>query len=148
MEPSEAATYTGAAIMIVFFVLGLLGNLLIILAIITNRRVWNVINTFIISLAINDLLTYLLVVVYIIASCVSHGWSAGQVMCALNPELTVLFTGCSLWHTALIAIHRYVVVCHNNVYTRMSKEAYVAFVLIMARAIPSVCVFPGFSLQT
>ena len=147
-EPSIVATQLGASLMGIFLLLGLVGNLLIMVAIVTIRKVWNVINIFIISLVINDLLAFALIVVFIIHSYASHAWSAGDVMCKLNPELTLLFTGCSLWHTALIAIHRYIVVCHNSAYNRMSKTAYVAFVLVVARAIPMLCVFPGFSLST
>ena len=142
-EPSIVATQLGASLMGIFLLLGLVGNLLIMVAIVTIRKVWNVINIFIISLVINDLLAFALIVVFIIHSYASHAWSAGDVMCKLNPELTLLFTGCSLWHTALIAIHRYIVVCHNSAYNRMSKTAYVAFVLVVARAIPMLCVFPG-----
>ena len=61
---------------------------------------------FVISLCINDLCTLFFVVLVIIDSYVWRRWRAGDVMCRLNPELTVAFTGCTLWHTALIAIHR------------------------------------------
>lgn len=147
LEPTKIATSIGAAIMSFFLALGLLGNFWIIVAITTKRGLASIINVFIISLIINDLLTYFMVVVFIIDSFAAHGWNAGDTMCQLNPELTVLFTGCSLWHTALIAIHRYIVVCHNHLYKRMSKTAYVTFVLIATRAIPASCVFPGFSLS-
>jgi len=40
----------------------------------------------------------------------------------LNPELTLALTGCTLWHTALIAIHRYFVVVHGDAYHRISKR--------------------------
>jgi len=45
-------------------------------------------------------------------------------MCRLNPELTLAFTGCTLWHTALIAIHRYFVVVHGDAYHRISKRVH------------------------
>ena len=147
-EPSRVATAVGTFVMLVFLVSGFLGNLLILISLSTKQKMKNLINIFIISLIINDLLTYVLVVVFIIDSYMWHGWNAGDVLCKLNPELTLLFTGCSLWHTALIAIHRYIVVCQNSFYKRMSKVMYMVFVLFATRAIPSSCVFPGFSLNT
>lgn len=51
-------------------------------------------------------------------------------MCRLNPELTLAFTGCTLWHTALIAIHRYFVVVHGDAYHRISKRRLCSVVLI------------------
>ncbi|ELT95008.1 hypothetical protein CAPTEDRAFT_188859 [Capitella teleta] len=147
-EPSRWATAIGAGVMLVFFVEGLLGSIWIMLAVLTRRKVWNVINIFIVSLCANDLLVLSLILVLIIDSYIWGRWTAGAVMCKLNPEFTVAFTGCSLWHSALIAIHRYLVVVHNNLYKRMSRKAYVAFVLIAARAIPFACTLPGFTLDT
>jgi len=88
-------------------------------------RIWRH-SVFVISLCINDLCTLFFVVLVIIDSYVWRRWRAGDVMCRLNPELTVAFTGCTLWHTALIAIHRYLVVVHGDAYHRISKRAYTA----------------------
>lgn len=147
-EPSRWATAVGAGVMLVFFIEGLVGSIWIVLAVLSRRKVWNVINIFIVSLCINDLLVLSLILVLIIDSYVWGRWTAGAVMCKLNPEFTVAFTGCSLWHSALIAIHRYLVVVHNNLYKRMSRKAYVVFVLVAARAIPFACTLPGFTLET
>ena len=56
--------------------------------------------------------------------------------------------GSSLWHTALIAIHRYIVVVHNSLYKAMNIKAYIILVLVMARVIPIACALPGFNLNT
>jgi hypothetical protein len=109
---------------------------------------WTVINIFISSLCVNDLLSLSLIVALIIESYIWREWTAGDIMCKLNPEFTVAFIGSSLWHTALIAIHRYIVVVHNSLYKAMNRRAYVAFVLIMARVIPVACTVPGFNLNT
>lgn len=146
--PSRLATAIGVSFMLVFFVQGLLGNLWILLAVLSRRHVWNIINLFIASLCFNELLTDALIVVLIIDSYIWRAWTAGELLCKLNPEFSVAFTGCSLWHTAFIAIHRYIVVVHNDAYKRMSKRAYVTFVLVVARLIPFACTFPGFNLQT
>jgi len=79
----------------------------------------------------------------IIDSYIWRRWRAGDLMCRLNPEMTVAFTGCTLWHTALIAIHRYFVVVHGDAYHRISKRAYTVFVLVVARVVPYLCVLPG-----
>ena len=146
--PSRTAAIIGAAVMLLFFVEGVIGNLWILLAVLSRRSMWNIINFFIASLCFNELLTAGLIVVLIIDSYIWQQWTAGELTCKLNPEFTIAFTGCSLWHTAFIAIHRYIVVCHNSAYKQMSKTAYVTFVLVVARLIPFACTFPGFSLQT
>ena len=146
--PSALATSVGAAVMFVFLVEGLLGNLWIVIAVACNKKVWNVINMLIASLCLNDLLMLCLVVLLILDSYIWRGWTASLLMCKLHPEFNVAFTGCSLWHSAFIAIHRYIVVVHNGLYKQMSKKGYVAFVLLATRIIPFAATFPGFSMQT
>jgi hypothetical protein len=146
--PSTLATSMGAMVMLVFFVEGLLGNLWILCSVVSYRKMWTVINIFIASLCVNDLLSLCLIVILIIDSYIWRQWTAGEIMCKLNPEFTVAFIGSSLWHTALIAIHRYVVVVHNSAYKKMKKRLYVVFVLVMARVIPIACTVPGFNLNT
>lgn len=142
--PTTLATSVGAAVMFLFFLEGLLGNLWILAAILSRKKVWNVINVFIVSLCLNDVLALCLIVVFIIDSYIWQRWTAGPTMCKLNPEFTVAFTGCSLWHSLLIALHRYIVVAHNDIYKRMSKKAYVTTVLVLTRLIPLACTIPGF----
>ena len=142
--PTALATSVGAAVMFLFFIEGLIGNLWILSAILSRKKVWNVINVFIVSLCFNDVLALCLIVVFIIDSYIWQKWTAGPTMCKLNPEFTVAFTGCSLWHSLLIALHRYIVVAHNDVYKRMSKKAYVVSVLLLTRLIPLACTIPGF----
>lgn len=146
--PTRLVTSIGASVMFIFFIEGLVGTLWIVASLMTQRRVWNVINVFITSMCLNDLLTLCLVVILIVDSYIWMEWTAGMTMCKLNPEFTVAFTGCSLWHTAFIAIHRYIVVVHNRAYKRMSKRAYVVFVLIASRLIPALCTIPGLNLET
>jgi hypothetical protein len=147
--PTALATTSGAIVMGLFLAGGLLGNMLIIISIASNRKARNVTNAFIISLCINDVTSLLLVVALIVDSYVWRGWNAGDFMCRLNPELNVALTGSSMWHAALIAVHRYIVVVHNDGYKRLSRtSAYPIFVLVAARAIPLACAAPGFSLDT
>ena len=147
-QMSQPARITGILVMSLFFAGGLLGNLWITIAILSKRSTWNIINTFILSLCVNDLLTLCLIVVLIIDSYVEEKWGVGMTLCKLNPEFTVTFTGSSLWHSALIAVHRHIVVVHNNFYRQMSKKAYVIFVLLAARLIPLACALPGFTMTT
>ena len=144
--PSVWATHVGASVMGAFLLVGVVGSLWILAAIATGRRPWNVIDYFILSLTVQDLLTYVLVMFFIVLSYVERRWIGGDVMCKLNPELTVFFTGSALWHSALIAFHRFVVVCHNGIYSRWSKSVYIAFALITARVVPALLVFPGYGL--
>ena len=122
--PSEWAAGVGSAVMLAFFVEAVVGTCWILVALLRVAELRrSVVNVFVISLCFNDLCTLFFVVAVIIDSYVWRRWRAGQLMCRLNPELTLAFTGCTLWHTALIAIHRYFVVVHGDAYHRISKPA-------------------------
>lgn len=145
VKPSHVTTAAATVILVLLFVEGLLGTTWIILSIVPRRSVWNITNVFVASLCINDLLSLLFIVLLIIDSYAWRRWRAGQLLCRLNPQLTVALTGCSLWHSALIAVHRYLVVVHKKLYNRMSKSAYVIFVLVTTRLVPFACAFAGIS---
>jgi len=96
--PSLMAAGVGSAVMLAFFVEGVVGTCWIMVALLRVAELRrNVVNVFVISLCINDLCTLLFVVLVIIDSYVWRRWRAGEIMCRLNPELTVAFTG-SLHH--------------------------------------------------
>ncbi len=146
--PGKLSTSLGATIMLVFVLEGLIGNAWILISVASNRKLWNVINLFISSLCVNDLLSICLIVAVIVDSYFWREWRAGEMLCKLNPEFTVAFVGSSLWHTALIAIHRYIVVVHNSLYKRLNMRLYVILALILTRAIPISVTVPGFNLET
>ena len=148
VPPSRLSTAIGSAIMILWLICGLLGTILITVVILKDKKLRNIINVFIMSLYANDVLSMFLNVVIIIDSYIWVEWRAGPEMCSLMPEFSVVLTGSSLWHSALIAIHRYIVVVQNHFYKRMWKKMYVVFVLVVARVIPFACTFPSFTMNT
>lgn len=141
--PSRPATAVAAVIMLIFSVEALLGNFWISVVIIRDKRLWNAINIFIVSMCINDLLNMFLTQSFVIQSYITITWLSGDVVCRFLPEFSILFSGCSLWHSALIAIHRYLVIVKNDFYRNMSQKLYVITVLIVTRVIPFCAVVPA-----
>ncbi|CAH1791927.1 unnamed protein product [Owenia fusiformis] len=134
--PSRLATAVGAVIILIFLVEGILGNLWIMFVILRKKEMRNVINIFIVSLCVNDLMNLCVNQILFLSSYIALEWVTGMAVCGVVPELSVVFTGTSLWHSALIAIHRYIVVIHNDVYNRMHIKLYVGFVLVITRVLP------------
>ncbi|XP_022333978.2 melatonin receptor type 1A-like [Crassostrea virginica] len=134
--PSSTALYVGGIIMLIALLWGLFANILILLVIFTKRDMNNIINIFIISLCINDIINLGINNNLVMLSYFMGEFPTGMLGCELATHFTVLFMGSSLWHTGLIAIHRLIVVVFNNFYKKISKKAYTCFVLVFARVIP------------
>lgn len=134
--PSDTALYLGGIIMFMALLCGLFGNFLVMIVIFTKRDLNNIINIFIISLCINDIINLGFNNSLVLLSYFMGTFPAGMLVCELLQHLTVLLMGSSLWHTGLIAIHRLIVVVFNTFYKKISKKAYTIFVLIFARVVP------------
>ncbi|XP_052765919.1 melatonin receptor type 1A-like [Mya arenaria] len=134
--PSRAAMYIGASIMLIALILGLFGNFLVMIVIIRRKDIANIIHLFVVSLCINDIINLGINNTMVTSSYLIGKWPTGLLGCELSTHFTVILMGSSLWHTALIAIHRLVVVVFNNFYKKISKKGYTIFLLVFCRVVP------------
>lgn len=134
--PSQGALIIGSAIMLVALLGGLFGNMLVLVVIFKKRDLSNIINIFIVSLCINDILNLGLNNTLVLSSYIAGKWVTGMLGCELSTHFTVILMGSSLWHTGLIAIHRLIVVVFNNFYKKISKKGYTLFLLVFCRVVP------------
>ncbi|XP_029652850.2 melatonin receptor type 1A-like [Octopus sinensis] len=128
--------YAGGVVMLLATVAGLCGNLVILAALWNRKNMKNIINIFVTSLCINDLMNLLLNNAMVTVSYFFRSWPSNLLHCESLAHFTVLLMGCSLWHTGLIAVHRFLVVVCNQFYMTMSKNIYTAFVLTFSRVVP------------
>ncbi|XP_064623458.1 melatonin receptor type 1B-like [Lineus longissimus] len=144
IKPSRLSTAITAIVMSLVVLGGIIGTFWIMWAVLRRKNMRGVIvNVFIISLCVNDLLNCFNQV-FVIISYVALEWITGDRLCGIVPEFSMFLAGAALWHHAFIAIHRYLVVCHNRTYKRMSKTWYILSVLVVTRVIPACLVIPAF----
>ncbi|VDL70421.1 unnamed protein product [Nippostrongylus brasiliensis] len=87
---------------------GLIGNAMVCIAIATDRRLHNVTNYFLFSLALADLLVCLLVMPLSIIVEVKHGvWTWNVSMCLLYVYADVFLCSASIVHMSVISLDRY-----------------------------------------
>ena len=134
--PSQGALAIGSAIMLVALLGGLFGNALVMVVMFKKRDLSNIINIFIISLCINDIVNLGFNNTLVLASYIAGKWTTGLLGCELSTHFTVILMGSSLWHTGLIAIHRLIVVVFNTFYKKISKKGYTVFLLVFCRVVP------------
>lgn len=86
----------------------LLGNLLVLTAVVRNPRLrQNICNMYIIVLSISDLMMSILAIPFSSAATVAGDWPVSQVYCQIQGFFVLLFCAVSLQTLALTAVNRY-----------------------------------------
>ena len=126
---SVTAATRGSALIIVescifalFIIATLVGNLLVCLAFYRNRSLRTVTNYFILSLAITDLSTAVLITHLRLASTIATNGIVNDLICKLNHFFTVTLVGVSLVTVVLLAINRYVRVVRPALYANIFSK--------------------------
>lgn len=110
-EPSKYNTkpdaYFVPLLFSVVFVVGLVGNGTLIYTVLRNKKMRNVPNIFIVSLAAGDLLLILVSVPFTATIYTFNYWAYGQFMCKLNEFLQSLSLGVSVFTLTALSGDRY-----------------------------------------
>ncbi|XP_022918963.1 5-hydroxytryptamine receptor 2C [Onthophagus taurus] len=94
-------------IVVVFIFAGGLGNILVCLAVLLDRRLQNFTNYFLLSLAIADLLVSLFVMPMGVIPGFLRYWPFGEVWCNIYVTCDVLACSSSIMHMCFISLDRY-----------------------------------------
>ncbi|KAJ8922691.1 hypothetical protein NQ315_007724 [Exocentrus adspersus] len=117
---------------IMIMVVGVLGNLLTIVALLRHSKLRTVAAAFIASLCISDLLFCFLVLPFS-ASQFFHGtWIHGDVLCIMIPTLRYGSVGVSLMSVASISVNRYILIAwphmYQQIYTKLKVALYIGLI--------------------
>ncbi|CAF3522672.1 unnamed protein product [Rotaria sp. Silwood1] len=117
-------SYNWPALFLLFFsIMGIIGNLLVCLAIGTERRLHNRTNWFLFSLAVADMLVSGVVIPLAIVKEFTGFWILGSVLCDLWIFLDVCSCTSSIMHIVVISIDRYLAIKDPlNVRSRQEKR--------------------------
>ncbi|CAH1774838.1 unnamed protein product [Owenia fusiformis] len=110
IDPVEFGIVTG--IYSLTFLLGVIGNSLVIYVIVKQLGVEDVTNIFLFSLSLADLLVIVLCVPLRNVAHFSYGWYLGGAMCKILFYANQVSFSCSIMTLTMMAIERYVAICH------------------------------------
>ncbi|XP_052271529.1 cholecystokinin receptor type A-like [Dreissena polymorpha] len=93
-------------------ILGLIGNCLVIVSVAKFKKMQNVTNIFLLSLATADLLLVMICVPVKCAAFFSYTWKFGAVMCKLVHYVQNISILCSVMNLTVLSLERYYAIIH------------------------------------
>ncbi|XP_049825509.1 G-protein coupled receptor moody isoform X2 [Aethina tumida] len=124
---------------IVIMIVGVVGNMLTVAALLRHSKIRTVAAAFIASLCISDLLFCFMVLPFS-ASQFFHGtWIHGDILCTIIPVLRYASIGVSLLSIAIISINRYILIAwphlYSKIYTKTKVICYIGFIWLFSYGI-------------
>ncbi|XP_031842060.1 putative G-protein coupled receptor No18 [Nomia melanderi] len=122
-----------AGLFTMLIIVTIVGNTLVIAAVITTRRLRSVTNCFVSSLAAADLLVGLAVMPPAVLLQLTGGtWELGEVLCDFWVSLDVLLCTASILSLCAISIDRYLAITQPLIYSRRRRSKRLAGLMIVA----------------
>ncbi|XP_055709054.1 cholecystokinin receptor type A-like isoform X1 [Phlebotomus papatasi] len=96
----------------VIFLLAVIGNSLVILTLVQNKRMRTITNVFLLNLAVSDLLLGVLCMPFTLVGTLLRDFVFGELMCKFLPFLQAASVAVSAWTLVVISVERYYAICH------------------------------------
>ncbi|XP_064626453.1 allatostatin-A receptor-like [Lineus longissimus] len=125
-------------------IVGFVGNLLVIIVVVSNRQMRNTTNILIVSLAIADLSFIIFCVPFTTVSVTVPVWPFGEIWCKIVQYVTFVTAYVSIYTLALMSFDRYLAVVHAiaAMNLRTERNAYICvtitWIILLAVNVP-VC---------
>ncbi|GFR98782.1 5-HT4 receptor [Elysia marginata] len=104
-------------------ILTVFGNTVVILAVITHKRLRTITNAFVVSLAVADMCVALFVMPFSIYQQINNKqWFLGEVLCKLSSSLDVMMCTVSIFHLSCLAVDRYLAICRPFLHERLTVK--------------------------
>ncbi|KAK2887947.1 alpha-2B adrenergic receptor [Channa argus] len=145
---TRTSTYTpqataAFAIVITFMmVLTIVGNILVIIAVLTSRSLKGAQNLFLVSLAAADILVATLIIPFSLANELQGYWAFSSLWCEIYLALDVLFCTSSIVHLCAIALDRYLSISRPVSYGTKRTPSRIKAAIIVVWLISAVISFP------
>ncbi|XP_061440628.1 alpha-2C adrenergic receptor [Rhineura floridana] len=148
LHPPASAAYSAAAVACLAAVVGFLivftivGNVLVVIAVLTSRALRAPQNLFLVSLASADILVAALVMPFSLANELMGDWYFGKAWCNIYLALDVLFCTSSIVHLCAISLDRYWSVTQAVEYNHKRTPRRIKGVILLVWLISAVISSP------
>ncbi|XP_039494663.1 probable G-protein coupled receptor No18 [Drosophila santomea] len=119
------------AVFLVIILVTVLGNTLVILAVLTTRRLRTVTNCFVMNLAITDWLVGTCVMPPSVVLYITGTWRFGWILCDIWVSLDILLCTGSILSLCAISLDRYLAVTQPLTYSKKRRSKRLALLMIL-----------------
>ncbi|XP_069079392.1 orexin/Hypocretin receptor type 1 [Pleurodeles waltl] len=117
---------------IVVFLIAIVGNMLVCVAVWRNHHMRTVTNYFIVNLSLADVLVTAICLPASLMVDITESWLFGQTMCKVIPYLQTVSVSVSVLTLSFIALDRWYAICHPLMFKSTAKRARTNIVIIWA----------------
>ncbi|XP_071216040.1 melatonin receptor type 1B-B-like [Salvelinus alpinus] len=142
-RPAWAITVL-ASVLIFTTVVDVLGNLLVIISVLRNRKLRNAGNVFVVSLAFADLVVAFYPYPLVLYAIFHDGWSLGETQCKVSGFLMGLSVIGSIFNITGIAINRYCYICHSFAYDKLYSYRNTLLLVGLIWLLTILAIIPNF----
>ncbi|KAF7216664.1 alpha-2B adrenergic receptor [Nothobranchius furzeri] len=139
---SPQATAAFAIAITFMMLLTIVGNILVIIAVLTSRSLKGAQNLFLVSLAAADILVATLIIPFSLANELQGYWAFSSIWCEIYLALDVLFCTSSIVHLCAIALDRYLSISRPVSYGTKRTPIRIKVAIIIVWLISAVISFP------
>ncbi|KAG8135052.1 hypothetical protein E2320_008115 [Naja naja] len=143
-----AMVFTLALAYGIVILLGISGNLALIIIILKQKEMHNVTNILIVNLSFSDLLITIMCLPFTFVYTLMDHWVFGETMCKLNPFVQCVSVTVSVFSLVLIAIERHQLIINPRGWRPNNRHAYVGIATIWILAIASSLPFLVYHILT
>ncbi|XP_078262916.1 neuropeptide Y receptor type 1-like [Rhinoraja longicauda] len=129
-------------------ILGVSGNLLLIIIIMKQKEMHNVTNILIVNLSVSDLLISIMCLPFTFVYTFMDHWIFGEAMCKMNSMIQCISITVSIFSLVLIAIERHQLIINPRGWRPNNKHAYLSIAFMWTVAMLTALPFPLFHILT
>ncbi|KAM4818703.1 melatonin-related receptor [Thomomys bottae] len=129
-------------------VVDLIGNCMVILAVIKNKKLRNSGNIFVVSLSLADALVALYPYPVMLHTISMGGWNLSQLQCKIVGFITGVSVVGSVFNIMAIAINRYCYICHSLQYERIFSVRNSCIYLVVTWVMTVLAILPNMYIGT
>ncbi|XP_062869868.1 melatonin receptor type 1B-B [Trichomycterus rosablanca] len=133
-----------ASVLIFTTVVDVLGNSLVIISVLRNRKLRNAGNVFVVSLAFADLVVAFYPYPLVLYALFHDGWSLGDTQCKVSGFLMGLSVIGSVFNITAIALNRYCYICHSFAYERLYSFRNTLLLVALIWMLTVLAILPNF----
>ncbi|XP_026883752.2 alpha-2B adrenergic receptor [Electrophorus electricus] len=139
-SPEATAAFATAITLMILFTI--VGNILVIIAVLTSRSLRGPQNLFLVSLAAADILVATLIIPFSLANELMGYWYFRTVWCEIYLALDVLFCTSSIVHLCAISLDRYMSISRAVTYGAQRTPRRIKSAILVVWLISAVISFP------